>query len=429
MGNDRKSRGAYYTPAPLAEAICRWAIRSRGDRVFDPSAGDGAFLRAAAPLVDAPTDGIELDAAAAREAGVRCGDFFEARHGTYDAVVGNPPFIRYQRFAGKERALERARAAGLSLNGEVSAWAPFVAVAATLVRPGGRLAMVIPREALFVNYTRPLLDFLARRFRVELAVIDALLFDALEKVAVLLCEPGRGLTIREVADLRDLGGGESFEGRPWVWSRVPRDCRGAVDDALAAGRPLSEVARLRLGIVTGDKEFFVMTPDAAGARGLRDVTPVYASPSELGGPPSRVLLTASALDAPLRRYVRDGERRGVHRRYKCQIRTPWWSIAPGPRPDAFLGYLVSRRPAFRLNTHEAVSTNNVHQVFFNDGPVALDHPLTHLSVELIGRIYGGGVLKIEPGDAGRIVVPRGRVPQVRRIVRAVEALRARRLSA
>ena len=90
---------------------------------------------------------------------------------------------------------------------------------------------------------------------------------------------------------------------------------------------------------------------------------------------------------------------------------------------------VSRRPAFRLNADGAVSTNNVHQVFFHDGPVALDHPLTHLSVELIGRIYGGGVLKIEPGDAARIVVPRGRVARADKIVRAVAALRARRLSA
>ena len=119
----------------------------------------------------------------------------------------------------------------------------------------------------------------------------------------------------------------------------------------------------------------------------------------------------------------------MHRRYKCSIRAPWWSIAPGARPDAFLGYLVSRRPAFRLNTHAAVSTNNVHQVFFHDGPVSLAHPLTHLSVELLGRIYGGGVLKIEPGDAARIVVPRGRVAHAREIERAVTALRARRLSA
>lgn len=434
MGNDHKSRGAYYTPAPLAEAICRWAIRSRQDRVFDPSAGDGAFLRAARPFTALKPEGIELDAGAARAAGVPCGDFFEHPPiGTFDAVVGNPPFIRYQRFAGRERARERARESGLELSGEVSAWAPFVAVAAGLVKPGGRLAMVVPREALFVNYTRPLLDFLVRRFgSVEAVAIDALLFDALEKVAVLLCGPGEtGLRIREISDVADLGrGGGMPAGRSWVWSRVPPGCRGAVEEALATARPLSEVARLRLGIVTGEKDFFVMTPGQARERGLarRHLTPVYASPSELSGPPARLLLTAREPDAALRRYIEEGRRAGVAERFKCRIRDPWWRIEPGPAPDAFLGYLVSARPAFRPNTHRARSTNNVHQLFFHDGPVSLEHPVTQLSIELLGRIYGGGVMKIEPGDAPRIRVPapgmRFRRPDL--LWHALESLRARR---
>jgi adenine-specific DNA methylase len=436
VGTDAKARGAYYTPAPLAEAICRWAIRSRGDRVLDPAAGDGAFLRAAAALTDVPPAGIELDPAAARAAGAVCDDFFRVeRAARYDAVVGNPPFIRYQRFAGKARALEMARRTGAALGGESSAWAPFVAVAAGLVRPGGRLGMVIPREGLFVNYTRPLLDFLVRRFgSVEAVALEPLLFEALEKVAVLLCGPGTGgLRIREAGALSELHTGtEEVRGRPWLWSRVPAGCRGAVEEALAQARPLSEVARVKLGIVTGDKDFFVLAPEQARALGIdrRHLTPVYASPSELGGPPARLLLTAGRLDAPLRRYVRVGRRRGVAARFKCRIRDPWWSIRPGPAPDAFWGYLVSTRPAFCFNPGAAQSTNNVHQIFYRDEPVRLDHPLTELSVELLGRIYGGGVLKIEPGDAPRIRVPRPGRPMRRpdQIHRALAALRARRLA-
>lgn len=437
MGTDPKARGAYYTPAPIAEALCRWAIRSRADHVFDPAAGDGAFLRAAAPLTDVPPTGVELDPQAAREAGVPCDDFFRAsRSPRYDVVVGNPPFIRYQRFTGKARARAMARKAGLELNGEVSAWAPFVAVAASLLRPGGRLAMVIPREGLFVNYTRPLLDFLARRFgTVDLVAIDALLFNALEKVAVLLCEDGTGgVRIRETSDLTDLTRGGGFAGRPWVWSRIPADCRGAVEEVLRsdAFQPLAQVARLKLGIVTGDKSFFVLSPEQARAQKIarRHLTPVYASPSELKEPPASFLLTARSLDAPLRRYVRHGEATGVAARYKCRIRDPWWRIRPGPDPDAFLGYLVSDRPTFRINAHRAQSTNNVHQLFFRDAPVRFDHPVTQLSVELLGRIYGGGVMKIEPGDASRILVPvPGRRLPARlrsRVERALRALRERR---
>ena len=39
-----RALGAYYTPADLARPLSEWAIRKPGDRVFDPSFGEGVFL-------------------------------------------------------------------------------------------------------------------------------------------------------------------------------------------------------------------------------------------------------------------------------------------------------------------------------------------------------------------------------------------------
>ena len=47
----QKIRGGYYTPRTLADYICRWAIRSRSDRMIEPSCGDGGFVSAAVPLL------------------------------------------------------------------------------------------------------------------------------------------------------------------------------------------------------------------------------------------------------------------------------------------------------------------------------------------------------------------------------------------
>lgn len=41
---DRKARGAFFTPAPIAEFMVRWAVRNALDRIMDPSCGDAAFL-------------------------------------------------------------------------------------------------------------------------------------------------------------------------------------------------------------------------------------------------------------------------------------------------------------------------------------------------------------------------------------------------
>ena len=47
----RKLRGGYYTPAPLAEYLCRWAVREPSDRVIEPSCGDGSFVLAKPEVV------------------------------------------------------------------------------------------------------------------------------------------------------------------------------------------------------------------------------------------------------------------------------------------------------------------------------------------------------------------------------------------
>ena len=176
----RKARGAFFTPAPIARFIVDWAVRRAGDSVLDPSCGDAAFLapaatkllelssvRQVAACVRKPAtgegcarkekeirgegpvgeksagreaeaseavpreirvDGVDVDppsAAAARErvvalgahAHIQVADFFaipaEAR---YDAVVGNPPYVRYQGVAGASRTAGREAAlrAGVS---------------------------------------------------------------------------------------------------------------------------------------------------------------------------------------------------------------------------------------------------------------------------------------------------------------------------
>jgi adenine-specific DNA-methyltransferase len=435
-----KALGAFYTPAALARRLVRWAVRSPGESVLDPSCGDGVFLREAVRRFGelggaGEVCGIEVDvhaaAAAARVEGalVLRGSFFEAPAREFDCVVGNPPYIRYQRFREREAVAERLRREGLPASGLASAWAPFALLCSRRLRPGGRLALVIPREALFSNYGREALVHLRRTFdRVEVEPLEPLLFEgALERVALLKCEGPRAAVKEDVEEVLSWRSGE-----------LSRRERAAYESALTGGRfvPLSSVADIRLGIVTGDKKFFAPTKDEIRAWRLSTVRAVTSSGhlegcrltradlARLSREGERVALVPRA-DA---RYRREGERRGVHRRYKCRIRTLWHELRLGPAPDAFLTYLVHRRPRLAANEAGAWASNNLHVARFRtkgDGAVlcaAFHNPVTRLAIELIGRVYGGGVLKIEPGDARRIPIPRqgpprSRLPQIDRALR------------
>ena len=411
-----RERGAYFTPAALAETLCRWAVRP-GDRVLDPACGDGVFLRAARGM-GARATGYDIDPASARAAGVECADFFDRPGGSFDAVVGNPPYVHFSAANSFRKARAAAARLGVTFGAGASSWAPFLVAAADAVAPGGRLAMVVPREALFVDYAHALLAHLRRRFPgVDIICVRDFLFPgALEKVAILLCGPGAGSRIREVEGAADLtpafleqsGGSAESLG----WSRVPSRDRDLARRALDRLAPLSETAEVNVGIVTGDKDYFLVKslPSRAVIASPTWLKGATLTGGDLRGRPRLLDVPADYAggDARLDAYLAAGIRKGVHRRYKCAERACWWRPRIGAPPDAFLTYLNDRLPRLVLNRAGALCTNNLHRVSFR-GPVSVGafyNSATLLSMELGGRVLGDGALKIEPGDTSRIRMPR-----------------------
>ena len=92
--------------------------------------------------------------------------------------------------------------------------------------------------------------------------------------------------------------------------------------------------------------------------------------------------------------IAQGEQAGVHERYKCRIRSPWWSLPASQvasPPHLFLTYMASEVPRLVINDAQALSTNTVHGVRLHNGTnptdlvVAFYSSLTLLSAELVGR--------------------------------------------
>lgn len=99
---ERNANDAYFTPAPLALAICRELQRRimAPGMILVPGAGEGAFLRAAGTVwPEARQHGLDLDP---KLAGMLKADFltFEPSDlgGVYDLIIGNPPFDLAEEF-------------------------------------------------------------------------------------------------------------------------------------------------------------------------------------------------------------------------------------------------------------------------------------------------------------------------------------------
>lgn len=471
-----KQLGAYYTPPPIAAKLADWAIQSPRDCVLDPSFGGLVFLGAAtsrlcnlgASRADAATQlyGVELDhsayAEALRQKWLRLNatkiinaDFFELEPGPElppcQALIGNPPYIRYQGFNGRSAlAHRRAAEAGVRLSRLASSWAPFVIHATSFLQSGGRLALVLPAELLHAQYASEVLDFLASSFaRLTVVSFEQRVFPGAEEEIVLLLGEDRGATRADSVELLSCRDVEDFlpDRRPrrrpsshdigsqkLLFQLLDRPTQRLYFEL--AARPevstLGAHASVDIGVVTGDNHFFLLSRAEAEAIGIRHFRLAVSKARQLRG--ARLTendlaeLTAAgerlwmfAADgslkpraAALRAYLARGERSGVPRRYKARIRDPWWALplpAHGVAPDLFLTYCSSEHPRLLVNSLGALSTNTVHAVHLTEsrkrGSLAAAFPnsLTLLSAELVGRSYGGGVLKLEPTEAEQLLIP------------------------
>ena len=480
--SDPKARGAFFTPPEIADYLAQWAIGGNPKaRVLDPTCGDGVFLLAAGrtllasgrktgdpsgQLVGIDLHGPTLSRAAdllaeeGLDAHLETADFFTvsppgelfANFAPFDAVIGNPPFVRYQQHIGEARRLsaQAALRQGVRLSGLASSWAALLVHAAAFLEPEGRLAMVLPAELLSVGYAEPVRQWLRRRFAsVKLVVFERLQFDdALENVVLLLAQGTGGcdaFSIYYVEDAADLMRIQPFdewavalsdEGK-WtdlfLTNRQRQTFRGIVEDQFA---PLVTYGPPELGTVTGANNYFALTeatriqfelepgthvvpispPGTRHLQGLAFTRRDWQSVLEVG---DRVwLLRPDTDNGPpgLLRYLQVGMDLGVPNAYKCQIRPHWWRPPAVPKPDLFFTYMSHRFPRLVSNRAGVTILNSMHGVRLASHapsvsrdalPLLTLNSVTMLGAEIHGRSYGGGILKMEPREAATLPVPTG----------------------
>jgi hypothetical protein len=489
----RKARGAFFTPPEITRYLAQWAVRAPGDRVFEPSAGEAAFLVAAACRLadlgaDAPVlDGVEIHPASARaararvaEAGatarIRTADFFAVDpQPSYTAVIGNPPYIRYQDFRGQARAQSRRAAlqAGVSLSGLASSWAAFTVHAALFLQPGGRMALVLPAELLSVNYAAPVRQFLFDRFAtVELVMFDEQVFPGAEADVVLLLADGFGGGPSGHAVIHRARNAQSLTSELAQRHWAPTDPSDKWVSGLVGAAPVGQLHALAdsgrfvtldrwgdttLGMVTGNNGFFALSParvrelglrpadllplSPPGSAHLRGLTLTTAQLTRLGqdGKAVHLFRPADAGSAAAQRYIAAGHAAGVHLAYKCRVRTPWFAVPLLPPAHLLLTCMNADTPRLVTNRAGAHHLNSVHGVYLHDGlatlgqdllPLAALNSATVLHAEIVGRSYGGGILKLEPREADRWLVPSAelidtRAGELRAVRRTVAGLLSR----
>lgn len=216
----RKRLGQFFSGIRLGKLLAHMALRPDSRTVIDPMAGHGDLLDAAWDAAAESginlerLDGIEIDGptaeacyrrlaeivadSGARASGIVAGDAFDPAIAatlakrSYDLVITNPPYVRYQSRSNGAKAEDKSRAGLLAIISEVlsgtekNIWTalaegysgladlsvPAWLLSALMVRPGGRLALVVPATWRSRDYADVIRYLLLRCFSLEYVIED-----------------------------------------------------------------------------------------------------------------------------------------------------------------------------------------------------------------------------------------------------------------
>jgi hypothetical protein len=371
--------------------------------------------------------------------------------------LGNPPYVRHHQIAapGKDWLRRAAREQGLSASGLAGLHAHFFLATARHAAPGDLGVLITAAEWLDVNYGRLVRELLLGALggqAVHLIEPATAVFADAAATSVIACfRPGttpEAIRMRRVAGPAELGAlaGGTPVAVPVLratsrWGPLLRAARpeaakpGAARPGSASPRrpgrlreghiELGELCRVHRGQVTGANAVWVtagphplvparfLIPAVTRARELIAAGPVLAA----GVPLRQVISLPADLDdlpggerAGVARFLRHATAAGAADSYVARHRTPWWRVRLGVPPPIMASYMARRPPVFVRNQAGASYLNIAHGLYPREplDPGVLDALAAFLSRSVSpeqGRVYAGGLIKFEPREMERLLVP------------------------
>ena len=320
--------------------------------------------------------------------------------GSYDLVVGNPPYVPITSMTGDEKSEYRHRF--VAATGRFDLYFLFFEEALRLLRPGGRLVFLTPEKYLGVQSARALRRLLAGFVVEEIEFLPEDTFGKLMTYPVLT-------VVKKIAPAEtDLTTVRSRDGQVARQVNLPSNgdswipaVRGAT--SIGTGRILADVtARVSAGVATGADRLFTLNVAAVPIE-LRAFAHPTISGRELSSLTDRtvmrtekVLLSPYRRDgtlmsereaAPLLRLLSEESRARKLRGRTCVTRKrspkPWYAFHETPPPQCLLPKLLCRdlakRPEFWIDrTGEIVPQHSVYYIVPRPG-VTLDELCEYLN--------------------------------------------------
>ncbi len=461
-----KLRGGFYTPAPIADFILKWAFNgNKNYDILEPSCGDGVFLKEIkknqynynsifATELD-PDEAIKAENINIEKCIVENREFHKFCNSTdkkFDLIVGNPPFIRYQFFKKEQQheaniIFDKAK---LKYSKLTNAWVSFIVGSSLLMKETGKIGFVVPAEILQVSFAKTLRQFLAKFYnKINIISFEKLVFpDIQQEVVLLLCERDKtnshfiehievpnadGLLKLDVAKLKAPKKKIDFKSNKWTFYFLDQKEIDFIERIKTDKRlkTLGNLSKVEVGITTGANPFFTVPYSIVQFYQLESFAkPMVGRSVQVSSAiftnkdwqknqnlEARSNLLVFPKKSNLnghngaREYIAYGEEQGINKGYKCRIREEWQIVPSLWVSDALFVRRNNLYPKFLINDVGAYTTDTMHRVKINEGinksalVASYYNSLSLAFTEISGRSHGGGVLELMPNEVESVVIP------------------------
>ncbi len=382
-------------------------------------------------------------------------DFFESDvTEKVDLLITNPPYIRHHGMKAEEKEKYNKLIedeTGIKLSGLSGSYCYYLLHSQKWLKTKALAGWLIPSEFMDVNYGEKLKDFLLNevtlirihRYNPE----DGLFDDAQVTSAVVWYRNEKTVSDYEVEF--SYGGThtqpmitkkirKSVLEKEKKWTRFPQ--KDARDNSNTI-EVLGDYFDIKRGLATGDNNFFIVNEKVIREYGLRMdyLQPILPSPrylktdrvkADVSGRPMGIeslFLINCHLDEDeilqnypeLWRYFEKGKEE-ISKKYLCKMRKKWYFQERREAAPILCTYMGRGEKSVRFisNKSNAVATNSYLMLYpkknlidrLQDTPNLLDEIWEYLNmidVDKIneeGRIYGGGLKKIEPKELKNVKV-------------------------
>ena len=374
----------------------------------------------------------------------------------FNLLICNPPYVRHHHISSAEKHRLKAlihQASSIEISGLAGLYCYFLGLSHQWMADGGLAGWLIPSEFMDVNYGAAVKHYLLDKVTLHhihrFDPNEVQFGDALVSSSVVWFSKDQPPPNHEV---RMTFGGTLLQPKlerlvsakalhlDSKWTRYPmRESR--IEQAYPK---LSDFFDIKRGLATGNNSYFILPIEEIARRGLpiEAFRPILPSPRYL--PETEIVSDANGnpmvdrqmflLDCLLPEevikerlpvlgaYLEEGKAEGIADGYLCRHRTPWYGQERRPATPFLCTYLgrsnkKNSEPFRFILNHSMATAPNVYLMLYPKGDldeaIAESPQLKRQIWECLksigskdmlneGRVYGGGLHKLEPGELGKV---------------------------